>query len=341
MKQLYMVSIIIPVYNAEKYLENCIESILNQSYKNLEIILVNDGSTDNSGEICDLYAKDNKKIKVIHQHNSGPSVARNKGILAAKGDLIQFVDSDDSLETDMTGTLVESLDKQSQLVICGYNTIEQYNSQFVVLQKIPSIFGVYNKENFLENFGRLFNDGQISSPCNKLYKAQIILKNKLFFMEDMNIGEDLMFNLKYIKEIDSVSLVNKPLYNYLKYNNTFSLTGSYKNKYFETQKFLFSVLKNFLIENNNYKGENSNYLELTFTSRIIGSLNNLLHNNNIYSPKSIKKEIKEIISQDSVRNNLPYFKKGNLQWKIIGVLIKYRLVNSIYWLFKIRNKLKS
>ena len=95
------VSIIVPIYNSEKYMNKCIESILNQTLTEIEIILVNDGSTDNSGKIIDNYAKKDNRIKVIHQQNSGPSVARNKGISTAKGKYIGFVDSDDYIESTM------------------------------------------------------------------------------------------------------------------------------------------------------------------------------------------------------------------------------------------------
>src|SRR3712207_285037 len=118
-----LISVIVPVYNSEKYIGKCITSILGQSYENIEVILINDGSTDGSGRLCDEYAEKDKRIKVIHQPNTGPSAARNSGIRAAAGDFIQFVDGDDAIEPFMTETMAASMEENHQLVVCGYKTI--------------------------------------------------------------------------------------------------------------------------------------------------------------------------------------------------------------------------
>ena len=115
------VSIVIPIYKAEKYLRTCIDSVLGQTYKDLEVILVDDASPDRCGEICEEYAKKDSRVRVIHKENEGVSKARNAGLAIATGDFVQFVDSDDYLAEDMTQKLVEQMEQQKvDLVLCGF-----------------------------------------------------------------------------------------------------------------------------------------------------------------------------------------------------------------------------
>ncbi len=181
-----IVSIIIPIYNAEDSLHNCIESILDQTYRQIELILVNDGSTDGSKDICDYYASLDWRLKVIHQQNAGPSSARNRGIESATGDYIQFVDADDYIKPLMTETLVQTMTENVQLVICGYQSIH-----FTGLQKyIPTITGIYQKNDFMQHIGLFYKDILLPSPCNKLYSAALINHFQLRFPE--NIKENFV-----------------------------------------------------------------------------------------------------------------------------------------------------
>ena len=128
MKEEKLISVIIPVYNVEKYLRRCIDSVINQTYKNLEIIIVDDGSTDNSSNICDEYTNKDSRVKVVHKENGGLSSARNVGIELAKGDLIAFVDSDDYIELEMYEKLKENMDKyDSDIAICQYYNSFKYS----------------------------------------------------------------------------------------------------------------------------------------------------------------------------------------------------------------------
>ena len=126
-----LVSVIVPVYNCERYLRRCIESIINQSYKNIEIILIDDGSTDNSGEICNAYALSDNRIRVIHTENSGPSAARNIGIKNSKGEFIFFVDADDFIKNNAINLLVEHYHRtKADIIIGDFNKINNNNFEF-------------------------------------------------------------------------------------------------------------------------------------------------------------------------------------------------------------------
>ena len=142
-----LISVIVPIYNVEQYLENCINSILNQTYRNLEVILVDDGSPDNCGGICDLYSDKDPRIKVIHKQNGGLSDARNKGLDAATGEYLAFVDSDDTILPEMIDKLYQRIViDQSDLAFCGY---QQVNQKGDVLSE------VYLEDNLLSGFDAL------------------------------------------------------------------------------------------------------------------------------------------------------------------------------------------
>lgn len=180
----FMISIIVPVYNVEKYLDRCIESIINQTYKNIEIILVDDGSTDKSGEICDNYANLDTRIEVIHKVNGGVSSARNKGLDIANGEYIGFVDSDDYIHPKMYETLLSNLiDYDADISMCNYIKGIEDNYNF---KKIKNNLEILNT---LEQMNCLYNDkvGQILGCYLKLYKRELF--NSLRFKEN-KIFED-------------------------------------------------------------------------------------------------------------------------------------------------------
>lgn len=213
-----MISVIVPIYNVEEYLPTCIESILNQTYKNLEIILVDDGSTDNSGKICDEYAKRDNRCIVIHQQNKGLSEARNSGFKYATGKYISFIDGDDYIHPQMFETLYEALQKGDyDFSMVTFKQVEQY-------KKEDFIASINNNNTFivtgLNLMRRLYN---INDPIlkwseinfqvvwNKLYKKSLI--NDLKFKQTGT--EDTEFNNKVYIKTNSAILINMPLYHWV------------------------------------------------------------------------------------------------------------------------------
>src|SRR5699024_8836033 len=194
----------VPVYNAQATLTNCLNHILKQTYRFIEVILVNDGSTDHSRELCDACAKKNTKVKAIHQENAGPSAARNTGIQAATGDYIQFVDADDYIEPTMTEKLVKAMERNVQLVICGYTSV--YNN--VTIKKYMSSNEVINdKKTLIYQISKLYKNIILPSPCNKLYVTKQIRQFEIRFIENLHIGEDLLFNLAYIQTCERIHMI--------------------------------------------------------------------------------------------------------------------------------------
>ncbi|WP_416828188.1 glycosyltransferase family 2 protein [Ectobacillus polymachus] len=335
-----LVSIIIPVYNAELYLDNCIRSVLAQTYKNIEVILINDGSIDKSAEICDKYVNKYKNVKVIHQKNCGPSIARNMGISASKGQYIQFVDSDDSIEPNMTEKLINAMNKKNNLVICGIKVI---NSKLgnVIEEFSSPIDGIFTSKEFVENFGDFLKNGLINSPCNKLYDKKIIKNNSIQFNENLNMGEDLLFNIEYLNDCNNIAIIKDKLYNYIKFSNEKSLTVSYKPSFFETQQMLFQNIRNFLLSKENYSGNNKLFIEKNYSGNVVGCLVNLFHKDSGLTRINKKEQIKNIVFDDSVRRSIKYFKKNGFQQRIIGFLIKCKSINAIYIFLMIRTFIRD
>ena len=208
----WLISIIIPVYNVEEHLTKCLDSVINQTYSNLEIILIDDGSTDRSGAICDEYAKLDKRIKVAHNKNSGVSKARNTGIQICTGEFVAFVDSDDYVENNYISTLVEPLMKDDyDFVFCSYidfNVETDQKSYHCFTEKeLRSLTGDFYKDYHI--FKQL-----LWYPWIKLYKRTIIQNNNIWFPEELTDGEDQFFNFSYFEKIKKYKFINQALYIY-------------------------------------------------------------------------------------------------------------------------------
>lgn len=216
-----LVSIIVPIYNSEKYLRNCLDSIQQQTYKNIEVLLINDGSTDNSVKICEEYLCD-LRFHLISKKNEGVSCARNLGIELAKGYFIQFTDSDDILEKNLISTLVcNILETEADLCVCGIKSF------FVNINQIDSVWVekqfIHYKEDFLHLITKWTLNPYIGGPYNKLFLSKIIKNNKIFYERGEAYGEDIVFNLKYMMFCHRISCVDSSYYFYRR-DSTNSLT---------------------------------------------------------------------------------------------------------------------
>ncbi len=207
-----MVSIIVPVYKSKDTLKRCVESLLAQTVEDTEMILVDDGSPDGSGELCDKLAEGDSRIRVIHKENGGVSSARNAGIEAAKGEYLLFADSDDYVEPDMVEKLLSSIG-DDDIAICGFH--HHYQGRDIV--RIPEVPGQSGEENFLA----LYGEGFLNMPWNKLYKRELTG----CFDESLSLGEDLLFNLDYLRQADGIAIVKAPLCHYIQDETGASLSS--------------------------------------------------------------------------------------------------------------------
>jgi len=242
-----LISIIIPIYNSEKNLYRCIDSLIKQSVKEIEIILIDDGSIDKSLSICNEIANQDSRVKVFSQRNSGVSVARNRGINMAKGKYIMFCDSDDFVEENWCKELLNIIYENEKIfAVCGRAIINNRAGQKIINKQLFDKEFSISKLN-KEDFFKLYKKYLINSPCNKIYVTKIINDNNIRFNEELSLGEDLLFNLEYMRYINEIKIVNKALYNYIRTDEE-SLDNKYYENLFEIYKYLNSELYRYMKE---------------------------------------------------------------------------------------------
>ena len=223
-----LISIIVPVYNVERYLPRCIESILKQTYTNFELILVDDGTPDRSGIICDRYAEKDSRIKVIHKSNGGVSTARNAGIDAANGEWITFVDSDDWVSANYLMMLLKSAESEGSDLSVGVLERRHFNITARSHKRVIDT-QVLNDINIL----LLFDDLIFLGPWVKLFSREIINRQNIRFRSGIAIGEDAIFVVEYMTHCKRISMSDQPIYHYNDLNAT---SVTHTPKYYPNRK---------------------------------------------------------------------------------------------------------
>jgi len=235
-----MVSIVVPVYNGKKVIGRCVESLIHQSYSDVEILLIDDGSTDGSGDICDKYAAMDERVRVHHQKNAGVSAARNKGISLAAGKYIQFIDSDDYMAGDMTQKLVEAIEKnKTSCAICGFLWLRDNEKRQRQLDRC----GVVKLSELNEKCPNIFGNNILNPPWNKLFIKDRIKEG---FDENLSLGEDLLFNLKYLDMADTVSFVEGTPYFYV--DSLVGLSKKIRPENLKVAELLYNSSKEFVLK---------------------------------------------------------------------------------------------
>lgn len=226
-----VVSVIIPVYEGEKYIRRCVKSLIDQTYKNLEIILVDDGSQDRSLEICNEISKEDNRIKVYHHGNKGVSVTRNVGLDQATGDYVLFLDVDDWIEKTMIINMVRKMEEcDASIGICGFYYADDNKTRECLANDSK---GVEVNEFFEQYFWELYENTVIFNIGTKIYKRDVIEKYNLRFHTDMVIYEDIIFSLEYFEKIKKIYMVSDAFYYYYQ-GNISSATHTYKEKFWSS-----------------------------------------------------------------------------------------------------------
>ena len=324
-----MISVIVPIYNSEKYIKKCIESILSQTYNNFEIILIDDGSTDNSPTICDEYAKQDNRIKVVHKKNGGVSSSRNCGIKLAKGKYLTFIDSDDYFDNYFLANSIK-----------GINNVDMYLSGLKMElydgNKIAKTIDYTQSKSSIMTIKELFEKQNITYPhtciCGpwaKLYKTSIIKNKNILFDEKTNLGEDTLFNLTYFKNIKNVFFDKKAYYHYRRINNE-SLFSSYHPDIYEKHIKVYDTIRN-LLKSQNCSKECLNRFEDLYASLLIGCIHHIF--------KFSKKKTDRINVINKVMNN-EYIKyatpRNTIKNKIIVNCLKKKKKNIIFLAFSLK-----
>ena len=232
------VSIVVPVYNCEKYLDRCLISIINQTFKDIEIICINDGSTDNSFKILNEYSIKDTRVKIFSQQNNGLSFTRNRGIELASSKYLIFVDSDDSIELTMVEKLYNKIkETNSNMVISNLNYI---NKDGILYKKYKKFKSHFSKSGIFKN---VLNGNLVTSACISIYDINLFIKNNIFFPVT-KIYEDSMTIFKLIYHAKNISIVEDCLYNY--FDNENSISTSFDEKNFEDIIYNIKITKEFL-----------------------------------------------------------------------------------------------
>ena len=297
------VSIIVPVYNVEKYLVQCIESILVQKLNNYEVILIDDGSTDNSGKICDEYSNKYNEIVVIHQENTGLSGARNTGIKVAKGEYLMFVDSDDYIYSKIDlGKIVANLNGD----IIQYKWIYYYDKQKKYMFFKDNV--IYDDMQYEKLLYEKVKDGTLSiSACDKFVKRSIIIDNKIFFKEGL-LSEDIDWSLNLYLHTNSLKVINENIYVY-RQQRSGSITNIGGEKSIKSLYYIIKYWYDYSYMNEVTKNTYLNYLAYQYVILLVTA------SKNRYG-KGLRNEIY------SLRNILNYSEN-----------YKVKLVNKIFKLF--------
>lgn len=231
-----LVSVLVAVYNTQDYLERCIDSIIGQTYEKIEVIIVDDGSKDESLKICKDFMKKDSRIKVIHQENGGLAAARNTGIRYAEGEYVCFLDSDDYIENDYIETLYKSLKRyQVDVAVCAYD--REYPNGKVVAMCMDSD-KMIGREEAMVNMYRYNSFGAYS--WNKMFRMDMIKKYGLIYDPELRMSQDLYFSTQYIQKIKSAYYINRPLYHYI-YNEDSVCRNIKKTGVFQ-DRFMTSIL---------------------------------------------------------------------------------------------------
>lgn len=330
-----LISVIVPIFNVEKYLDECIQSILSQTYSQIEVILVDDGSTDSSLKICKEYSFD-KRVVIVHQKNCGLVSARKAGFLASSGDYITFVDGDDFISETRIASFAESIKKYfPDIVCCGLQFFENNHPTKALKNTIDA--GFYDKEN-MSNFilnraisnPPFFNFGITPNLVSKCIKRSLYAKH-FIIDESITLGEDFAITFPCLLDANSICLIDDVGYMY-RYNSN-SITHSYDEKLIERSVLLLS----FFAKNNNLKQNN---LEKQFNDYACFIIKNIIANELLFSKKPFKQ--KKARLNNALEN--PYFSTALKSTSFVSIkdkVVYYLLSHKCFWLLSLLLNIKK
>ena len=338
------ISIIIPAYNCETYIERCIKSLIEQEYENIEIIVVNDGSTDNTERTIKKLVELDKRIIYVYKENGGVSSARNAGINVASGDYVGFVDADDYVEPDMFSEMVKELGKsKSDIALIGYYQIA-FRDKKKILFPWDDELKIFDKTEIANRLippmlAKLKTER--SSIFGAVWRALIKkeIAKEIKFDENIAIAEDLLYLIDCLEESDSVIAINKCLYNYIK--NDKSATNKYKPDYDKTNEYFRGEIQKRLKKINFFEKNSTRYGLYCFNTYTL-TVSNIMKN----TKSSFSQKKHEVRNKTNLLNNEKYINKNclrELNWerKFIYLLTKLRAYSIITIMFKIKNKIQK
>lgn len=325
------ISIIVPVYNAQTSITSCIASILNQSYKKMEIIIINDGSTDQSLEVIKSKYQTNSIVKIISNDNQGVSITRNIGIQNAQYPYIVFIDADDICKPTMLESLITPTinNEKVDLVIGGYEIINK--DTMCLINSVLPAKQTLSAERFAENYFDFFNMGLVNVNWNKIYKKEILDRYDIRYDVSLKLGEDACFNLAYFSHCKNIVLLDTIIYSYIIHND--QATQREFTNYYKMVETRYYRIKEYLVGMEIWEKEKVSYYKY-FYNEILTSVYNVCKFNITFNRK--KDTINQILLSQSLINLLKEYKQYNIRY----YLIRYKRTYLLIILCTIINKIK-
>ena len=318
-----VVSVIIPVYGVEKYLDKCIESVLSQTYKNLEIILVDDCSPDGCPGICDSYRERDSRIKVIHKpKNEGLGAARNTGLSEACGEFILFADSDDTLENTLVEKALGAFDENTELAVFGINRVfENEKGEVIKTEKLtPEKMSSLSHRKTADIFAMLNKARAFPFAWNKLYRRSFIDQCHARF-EDTRLIEDFLFNIHLFSNATFISVIPDNLYNYRKPAHE-TLVNSYAPEFFELCKRKYTLEKEYLEGADALTEENQQLICLSYVKHLVSVFLKNRSEKAGLSAKQQRQKIREALGDNLTEEVLAQYRPKGLVMKAVTFLFR-------------------
>jgi len=324
-----LISVIAPVFGVEKYIPRAVESLQAQTYENWELFLVDDGSKDNSGKVCDEYAKKDNRIKVIHKENGGAPSARNVAIKQATGKYMFFMDPDDWAESKMLEDLVTTAEEHnSQLVVCGFYIDTYYTDtdKYQQEQSVPTHY-FNSRQEFREYAYKMFDASLLYAPWNKLVRADYIKENNLIFPN--TFWDDLPWNLSVVRNVERVSVIDKKYYHFIRQRQE-SEGAKYRDNLYQKREEEQDWMEELFTYWNIDTDETKEFLSRRYVERAIGCIENITNSNCQLSMFKKLLTICKLINSKRIRIALKYARPNSEYMKIMLLPIKLRLTLLTY-----------
>lgn len=319
------ISLIMPVYNAEHCLKRSVESVLGQTYTDFELILVDDCSTDKSGELCDAYAKADARIKVLHQaSNAGPGPARNAALKIVQGEYIQFIDCDDFIDAQMLERMhAEICDSGCDLVIDGYHQdfLDAEDRFAYGVEVLPPVMEAATNKDCIASLPMLDAAKVLAVSPNKIYRACVILDNGVQFPSRMH-SEDYFFIIDLFRYIRSFKTVSYAFYHYLKYQRETLTNMSYLKGFSELINERFSTQRKLLSENGAYSGEARNLMCSVHIKHVFSAAANECSPASGLSSRARRERIKALLRHENTQEAKKYAIANSKMQAIMNIVVK-------------------
>lgn len=324
-----LISVIIPIYNGENYIESCLDSVLEQTYKNIEILLIDDGSEDSTATMCDWYVSIFEKVRYFHVSNGGPSAARNEGILNCRGDFVYFLDVDDVIEPAALELLAEQCGDVDWVIgdFCRVTNGEETSSGNELMYTKDALLGRDEVLSYIKKYLKVPYKYILFNHCwNRLYKVSILRKEGVLFNPCLRNLEDVDFNFKYLNYVEKVFFKKAAVYKYTirKTSQSFVIGDSL----YDVSKYLntFKSIKTFLLNRSVPEEEVTKLVGHLFISYTAIILIRLCGNWGIKNSWRIYTNVKAIVNSKEVRKKLRFYSPTPNDIKHLHILIRYKMI---------------